>query len=198
MKRSFPLVLHISRPTTSLFVSRLTLTDRSTVRRTVIQYQRTVVDEARLLLGYCCVISSPPRLSMLLFLVLVILCLHVQSIQQSTSQQFSTNRRGEQPNGRRGARPLSKAPLKQGHIDRPEPWWAKQATFDTKSSHSVEAELSRRGLKNIPDGIPERLEIISKLDKIFTINENADSFRRAGIVKDTAKLPLCFPEVYEL
>ena len=66
---------------------------------------------------------------------------------------------------------------------------------------SLQSELQRRGLAVAADGSLAKEELVERLrtvDELFTVREDADSFRAADITHSpVSSRSACWPEVYE-
>ena len=56
-------------------------------------------------------------------------------------------------------------------------------------------ELVRRGLQVEEDGDP--VEVLRASDALYSLSDDANSFRGAKIIPETKSTPMCYPESYE-
>jgi hypothetical protein len=61
---------------------------------------------------------------------------------------------------------------------------------------AVEKELRRRGLQTEIDSQARSASLI-KSDEMFSLKEDASSFRAAIVARESNPPPPCYPEIYE-
>ena len=107
----------------------------------------------------------------------------------------SGGRFGGRGGGRGGGRSLQDRTPKDRLLVRPAPWWSTPSVVNYADRESVAKELVRRGLQVEVGGDP--VEVLRASDALYSLSDDADSFRGANIIPETKSTPMCYPESYE-
>ena len=86
----------------------------------------------------------------------------------------------------------------EGLLIQPAPWWTSPVDFSVESASSEELvmELARRSIQD--PGVDEnRRELLETSAALFSLDDNAPSFRAAVITPTDKVAPPCFPSTYE-
>jgi hypothetical protein len=78
---------------------------------------------------------------------------------------------------------------------RPAPWWSVPTTVNYSDGESVTRELARRGLRLEEGG--DAVAVLRASDALYSLSDDATSFRGATIVPETNPTPSCYPDSYE-
>ena len=69
--------------------------------------------------------------------------------------------------------------------------------YDSMDTDALLSELQRRGLANDGSSVEAMTQQLRTSDALFSVDEDAPSFRGAIIERSAVGIPPCFPEVYE-